>query len=206
VTVTKTVGEGIIRRLTELGANDLGENRVAAAEPKIAALPGPTWHLIGHLQQNKVRRAVRLFPWIHSIDSIALLERVARIAREEDRRPRVLLQVEISGEPDRHGVSIENAPALAEFAATAEVSNSVETVGMMGMASLVEDPEDARPAFRGLRELRDELAPRFPSGLPHLSMGMTNDFEVAIEEGSTMVRVGRALVAGATEDTENSKG
>ncbi|MFG0318070.1 MAG: YggS family pyridoxal phosphate-dependent enzyme [Planctomycetota bacterium JB042] len=206
VSVTKTVGQGIIRRLIDLGATDLGENRVAVAEPKIEALSGPdgpTWHLVGHLQSNKVRRAVRSFSWIHSVDSVGLLDRIDRVAREESRRPRLLLQVNVADEAQKHGVDVEALPALADRAAAAD---AVETVGLMAMAPFGDEPEASRRWFARLRELRDRFAPRFPGGLPHLSMGMTNDFEVAVEEGATLVRVGRALFDGVEADEAPSDG
>ncbi len=203
VSVTKTVGEGIIRRLIDLGATDLGENRVAAAEPKIEKIEallgpgGPTWHLIGHLQSNKVRRAVRSFSWIHSVDSVGLLDRIDRVAAEESRRPRLLLQVNVAGEAQKHGVDVDALPELADRAAAAD---AVETVGLMAMAPFGDEPEASRRWFARLRELRDRIAPRFDGGLPHLSMGMTNDFEVAVEEGATLVRVGRALFDGVEDE------
>lgn len=191
--------EGIIRRLIDLGATDFGENRIAAAEPKIEALSGPsgpTWHLIGHLQSNKVRRAVRMFSWIHSVDSVGLLDRIDSIAAEEGRRPTLLLQVNVAGEATKTGVEPDRLESLMKRAAAAK---SVDTVGLMCMAPFDDDAGRARSTFARLRELRDEYAPLLPGGLPHLSTGMTNDFEVAIEEGATLVRVGRALFEDVAE-------
>lgn len=196
VAVTKSVDRGITQRLIELGATDLGENRVQDAADKIAELPaGPTWHLIGHLQSNKARRAVRMFSWIHAVDSSPLLEQLDRVAREEGRRPRVLLQVNVSGEATKHGVTEEELPELVERAAAAR---GLEVAGLMTMAPLGAAPEAARPVFRRLRELRDAIRSDGVLGPPfqHLSMGMSEDFEVAVEEGATWVRVGSALFAG----------
>jgi pyridoxal phosphate enzyme (YggS family) len=197
VAVTKSVGASIIARLARAGASDLGENRIADAEQKIRALPaGPTWHLIGHLQSNKARRGVTLFPWIHSVDSVELLERLDRIAAEERiRPPTVLLQVNVSGEAQKHGVA---EAGLEELAARATRAAHLQVAGLMTMAPLSGDPEASRPVFRRLRELRDGLCASGAVGpaFRHLSMGMTDDFEVAVEEGATIVRVGRALFRG----------
>lgn len=197
VAVTKSVGPEIVRELLPLmGAADFGENRIADAEERAAAVPkGPTWHLIGHLQANKVRRALNLFPWIHSVDDIDLLTRIDRIAHEEGVRPRILLQVNVSGEASKSGCSPEAVRPLARAAAAAR---HLDVVGLMTMAPLDREPEASRPWFRGLRALRDELIATgdMPSGFVELSMGMTNDFEIAVEEGATLVRVGRALFSG----------
>lgn len=185
VVVTKEVGVPAIRAAFDCGVRDFGENRVQEAEDKIAQLsdlrPDVTWHMIGHLQSNKAGAALELFDIIHSIDSVRLAEILSR--RAEKNFP-VLLQVNVVGETTKSGF------ALGEVVDTAnEIGKlpNLKVMGLMTIAPLVSDPEEVRPVFRKLRELRDSL------GLEHLSMGMTDDFEVAIEEGATMLRVGRAI-------------
>jgi pyridoxal phosphate enzyme (YggS family) len=195
VGVTKTVGLDRIREAVACGVRALGENRVQEARTKVPEVPGVTWHLVGSLQRNKVKEALRLFEVIHSVDSLALAEELDRRSAEAvGRGPvEILLQVNISGEPQKHGVPPEEAP---DVAVQAQRLAGVKMRGLMGMAPLVGHPDEARPYFRRLRELRDRVAEALPgSGAIGLSMGMTDDFEVAIEEGATMVRVGRALFA-----------
>lgn len=199
VVVTKHRPLGILRRLIDLSVRTLGENRVQEAEPKIEALAGATtppleWHLIGHLQTNKARRAVTLFDWIHSIDDAALLERVDRIAGETGREPRVLLQLNVSGEVAKSGAA-SDADRAALFDAAARARH-VRVAGLMTMAPLDAEPETARPWFRMLHEIRDREAKRFGTDFRELSMGMSNDFEVALEEGATLVRIGSAFFSG----------
>jgi pyridoxal phosphate enzyme (YggS family) len=160
---------------------------------KIAAGPrGLDWHLIGHLQTNKAKKAAAAFPWIHSIDSLDLLVRVDRAAAEAAKRPFVLIQVDLAGEATKHGAPLEE---VANIVGAAERCEAARLVGLMLLPPFFDDPEDARPYFRRLRELRDMLV---ASGVPQstlaqLSMGMSHDFEVAIQEGATMVRVGTAI-------------
>jgi PLP dependent protein len=185
VVVTKEVGVSAIRAAFDCGTRDFGENRVQEAEGKIGQLaalkPDVTWHMVGHLQSKKARTAVELFDIIHSIDSVRLAEILSR--RAEKTFP-VLLQVNVSGEATKGGfVMGEIVNAVNEIK---KLSN-LKVMGLMTIAPLVADPEEARPVFRKLRELRDSLR------LEHLSMGMTDDFEVAVEEGATMLRVGRAI-------------
>ena len=167
------------------GLRDAGENRVQEAAPKIEVLAAqgvrPRWHLIGHLQSNKAKTASDLFAIIHSIDSLRIAEAISRRARE---RVPVLLEVNVAQEASKYGFLMDEVvPALPAIQALP----NLDVRGLMTVAPLVDDPEAARPVFRQLRELRDRL------GLRELSMGMTGDFEVAIEEGATMVRVGRAI-------------
>ena len=155
------------------------------ALPKIESLRGagvtPRWHLIGHLQTNKIRAAIEGFDILHSIDS----ERLARAISERAVRPvSVLIEVNVGGEASKFGVAPEDAPKLAEGIGGLP---NIDLRGLMTVAPQTDDPEGVRPVFRKLREMRDAI------GLPELSMGMTDDFEVAVEEGSTLVRVGRAL-------------
>ncbi len=193
IAVTKTVDPGRIREAASCGLREFGENRVQEARDKVPAVPGATWHLIGHLQRNKAKEALRLFAMIQSVDSRALAEEVSRRAAATQARIDVLIEVNISGETAKHGVAPEDAEALARDVAEL---GGVRLCGLMAMAPLVEDAEDTRPYFRRLRELRDRIRDAHPeAGVRELSMGMSNDFEVAVEEGATMVRVGRALFA-----------
>jgi len=168
-----------------------GENRVQEAAAKIPLCPHDLeWHLVGHLQSNKVRPAVRLFSVIHSVDSIPLLRRLDQIAGEEGRRLRVLLEVNVAGERSKFGFAPE---ALPEAVAEANRLPRLELVGLMTVPPICRDPEDVRPFFRALRELRDRCAEQSGTPLPELSMGMSADFEIAIAEGATMIRVGTDL-------------
>jgi len=192
IAVTKTVPPTTVRTAIELGLSDLGENRVQEAEMKIGALghEGIRWHLIGHLQRNKAGRAVQLFDRVHSVDDRPLAESLARRARESGRTMPVLIEVNVSGEASKFGVARGELLELAEGVAELE---GLRLEGLMTVGAPVERAEQARAGFAALRELRDRAASRIGRPLPHLSMGMSGDFEVAIEEGSTMVRVGTAL-------------
>ena len=195
--ISKTVPADRIGEAISAGLVDLGENRVQEAAtkiPELARMLGPaadrvTWHLVGNLQSNKARRAVELFSVIHSVDSFALADRLSRSATDLGRTTRVLIQVDLAGEPTKHGIVPEG---LAGLAAQVRALPGLTLCGLMTLPPLFEDPEDSRPDFQRLRAIRDELIAG-GINLPHLSMGMSNDFEVAIEEGATMVRVGRAL-------------
>jgi len=194
VAVTKTVGVDRIREAVASGLRVLGENRVQEARAKVPEVPGVTWHLVGSLQRNKVKEALQWFEVIHSVDSLSLAEEISRRAEGRSSSPvEVLVQVNISGEPQKHGVPPEEAAGVV---AQALRLPGLRVRGLMGMGPLVPDPEAARPYFRRLRETRDRLREALRvAGLEDLSMGMTDDFEVAIEEGATIVRVGRALFA-----------
>ena len=186
VGVTKTHPVDVARAAVAAGIARLGENRVQEAEPKVFAVPQAEWHFIGRLQSNKVRRAVRLFPVIHSVDSSDLLERVDRVAAEEGREPQVMLEVNVSGEGTKAGMT---EAALASV----EAPRHVHLVGLMTMAPVGATDAEARAVFGRLRQLRDELAERIGIGLPELSMGMSSDAEAAAAEGATLVRIGTAL-------------
>ena len=189
VAVTKTWPPEVCRSAIHVGLTALGENRVQEALPKIAGLPDAEWHLVGHLQSNKVRAAVGAFTWIHSVDSVALLRRMDAAAHDLHRAPRALLQVNLTGEPQQHGfASAELASAGVRTAITA--LRHVRVVGLMAIARAVGDP---RPDFAELRAVRDQLQQRLGSPLPELSMGMSGDHLVAVEEGATLVRIGTAL-------------
>lgn len=195
IAISKTHPASVIKRVIEFGALDVGENRVQEAEEKIAELgrDAARWHLVGHLQANKARRAVNLFDVIHSLDSVDLARRLDRLCQEEGREKlAVLVQVDLGQEETKSGVDESELTHLVEGLGPLR---RLELTGLMTLPPFFDDPEQSRPFFRRLRQLRDELAARgaFGAGIGELSMGMTNDFEVAIEEGATMVRVGTAI-------------
>ena len=185
VAVAKGFEALAIRAAFDCGIRNFGENRVQEAEGKIGQLsdlePDVAWHMVGHLQSNKAKTALEIFDIIHSVDSIRLAGVLSR--RAEKTLP-VLLQVNVSGEAPKSGFSVDEVARVVD-----EVRRlaNLEVIGLMTIAPLVANPEDVRPVFRKLGGLRDSL------GLEHLSMGMTDDFEVAIEEGATMLRIGRAI-------------
>jgi len=193
VAVTKTVAVEGVRAGVAAGLTILGENRVQEAEAKIAAVGGATWHLVGPLQSNKARRAVEAFDVIETVDSVALAERLDRITGETrgtlGRLP-VLLQVNVDDDPAKSGFQPEELEtALDAIAALGRL----EVRGLMTVGRLVASAEAARPTFASLRGLSERLRGRAPGLGPELSMGMTDDYPVAVEEGATIVRVGRAL-------------
>ena len=205
VAVTKYAELPWVHRLVELGVRNLAESRPQQLVERSEQLPSDIrWHLIGHVQRNKVKQVLPRTVLIHSVDSLRLLERIAEVAAETSshfvgsapadhpNRPRVLLEINVSGESAKDGLSI--AELTLQWDALQAVPN-VDIVGLMTMAPLADDPEAARPVFRELRQLRDTLAAR---AAPHvklteLSMGMSGDFVVAIEEGTTLVRIGSRL-------------
>jgi PLP dependent protein len=185
IAVSKTVEIERIKRATEAGVKALGENRVQEAKDKVAVLGRPVpWHLIGSLQTNKAKDAVQLFDWIHSVDREELARELDRRAHQAERRVRVLVQVNIGLEPQKGGVQpAELKPLLDAITGC----RNLDVRGLMCIPPATESAEASRMFFRRLRELRDA------AGLEHCSMGMSGDFEVAIEEGATMVRVGTAI-------------
>lgn len=197
--VSKTQPAEAIRVAYEAGVRHFGENRVQEWEGKRAALGDlqATWHLVGHLQSNKAARAAGLFHSVDSLDDFALAQRLdrARDGQDDKRKLRVLVEVRVEEEESKSGVKAEEASALIEKAAAL---SHLEVAGLMCIPPFLEDAEDVRPYFRRLRELRDSLAQRIGCELPVLSMGMSHDFEVAIEEGATEVRVGTALFGSRT--------
>lgn len=193
VAVCKTVDRPAVDRAYALGLRDFGENRVQVARDKFGqGHPGDLrLHLIGSLQTNKAREAVRLFDMIHSVDRPSLIAELGRRAEQAGARLPILFEVNIAGEVTKQGAAPEAVP---ELLAEARRHPGLLPRGLMAMAPLVADPEDARPVFRALRQLSTRLRQANPDlELDQLSMGMTNDFEVAIEEGATIVRVGRAI-------------
>jgi len=194
IAVSKTFPIEAIREAYAAGQRDFGENRVQEGLQKIAVSTDLRirWHLLGHLQTNKARKAAPAFATIHSVDSVELLQKIDAAAAEEGRSPALLIQVDLAGEATKFGVPPEDVPRLFDAAAGCR---SARVAGLMALPPVPESPEDARPWFRKLRDLRDEwLAAGVPASmLTELSMGMSADFEVAIQEGSTMVRVGTAI-------------
>jgi PLP dependent protein len=176
----------------EAGLTTLGENRVQEAGAKVAAVAGAVWHLIGPLQSNKARRALETFDVIETVDSVELAERLDRLSAEvqPNRRMPILLQVNVDVDPAKAGFQPDDLePALEGVLAL----DRLDVRGLMTVGRLLERPEDARPTFRALRMLAERLRGRWPGLGPALSMGMSDDYQVAVEEGATIVRVGRAL-------------
>lgn len=194
VAVSKTYDADHVRAAIAAGQLDFGENKVQEGLQKVAELPDTRirWHVIGHLQSNKARKAAEVFDWIHAVDSVSLLTKIDEAARAAGRRPRVLVQVDLAGEETKFGAQPAEVPGI--FAA-AEKLDAAEMVGLMLLPPAAADPEDARPWFRRLVALKDTLVAQGvpPAKLVELSMGMSHDFEVAIEEGATIVRVGSAI-------------
>ncbi len=192
VAVSKTVEPARILEAIEAGQRDFGENRVQEALDKIPRLPAVRWHMVGHLQRNKARRVVGRFELIHSVDSLKLVDVLDRLGRERGFVVRALVEVNVGGEASKSGVAPEDLPALLDHAAGRE---GLAIEGLMTVPPWAEDPQDARPFFAALARLRDResRAARPAVRLEHLSMGMSHDFEVAIEEGATIVRVGTAI-------------
>lgn len=200
VAVTKTVDAGAARALVELGVTDIGENRVQEAQRKHEALSDleVTWHMIGHLQRNKVKYAFRIFTLIHSVDSLRLGRAISKRGEFEGRTMPVLVQVNVSGEESKHGLPADSAAdAIREMAGLPRLA----VRGLMTMAPFVDDAETVRPVFARLRELSEQVAGLDLPGveITDLSMGMTQDYEVAVEEGATLVRIGSALFRGVAD-------
>jgi pyridoxal phosphate enzyme (YggS family) len=193
VVVTKTVAPDRIREAVAAGATILGENRVQEAKEKIEQLGSiARWHLIGHLQSNKAKYAVKLFDLIHSVDSLDLAQEIDRQAAKAVKVQNVLIEVNIAGEASKSGVSAADARLLVREASKLR---NISIKGLMTMPPFSENPEDARPYFRKLREVAANMTKENIPGasMQELSMGMSGDFEVAVEEGATMVRVGTAI-------------
>lgn len=195
IAISKTHPAAVLRRVIGFGAVDIGENRVQEAEQKITEIgrDQARWHLVGHLQANKARRAVNLFDCIHSLDSLDLARRLDRLCAEEAREKiSILIQVDLGHEETKSGIDEAGVDDLVDELGPL---GRLELIGLMTLPPFFDDPEQSRPFFRRLRELRDQLAARgaFGNRKGELSMGMTHDFEVAIEEGATMVRIGTAI-------------
>ena len=192
IAVTKTHGAEVVREAYDAGLNIVGENKVQeAAWKKPASVTGPLWHLIGHLQGNKVRHALELFDFIQSVDSVKLLSRINQIAQEIGASPHILLELNVAGVASKTGMSPKELDAAIRE--LMENCPRITLEGFMTMAPFSTNPEAARPYFRRLRELRDETERKYGIVLPRLSMGMSNDYEVAVEEGATWLRLGTVL-------------
>lgn len=189
VCVTKEAALEDVKEVIGLGVTDIGENRVKSALSKYKAIGEKTkWHLIGHLQTNKARDAVKIFSLIHSLDSLKLASALDGEAKKAGKVQDALVQVNVSGEESKFGIRPDETPS---FLKELRLYPNINILGLMTIAPEVAVSEEARPYFRQLRELRDSIG-----GLKELSMGMTGDFEVAIEEGATLIRVGRAIFNG----------
>jgi pyridoxal phosphate enzyme (YggS family) len=196
IAVTKTRTPQEVISVCQAGVRDIGENRVGEAEdkqPKVD-LSGISWHMVGHLQSRKSKRAIEVFDILHSLDSVKLARGLDRLADEREMVLPVLIEVNVSGEASKYGFSLSDRGALDPAVDQILSLSHLRVEGLMTVAFVAEDPEEVRPVFAKLRALRDTFRLQFPqSEWKHLSMGMTDDFEIAIEEGATMVRIGRAL-------------
>ncbi len=204
VAVSKTVEPARVEEAIKAGVKILGENYVQEAQKKIEAIGHSVeWHFIGHLQTNKAKYAVRLFDCVHSVDNLSLAEELNRLALKQGRVLPVLLQVSLSGEETKFGAAEEEVFRLAETLSGLE---GVAVKGLMTMPPFFDNPEESRPYFAALRRLRDRIAEKnFPRiSMGDLSMGMSNDFEIAIEEGATLVRVGTAIFGSRPRHTTPS--
>jgi pyridoxal phosphate enzyme (YggS family) len=195
VAVSKTFPIDAVREAYAAGHRDFGENRVQEALEKISAsqdLPDARWHLLGHLQSNKARKAAPAFAMIQSVDSSDLLQKLDAAAAESGRAPELLVQVDLAGEDTKYGISPTEVPQILDAAVQCRAAR---VVGLMTLPPIPDTPEDSRPWFRRLQDLREEwLAAGVPAGLlREMSMGMSGDFEVAVQEGATIVRVGTAI-------------
>ena len=193
VAVSKTVDADRVRQAVEAGVKCLGENYIQEAQKKIADLgPGIDWHFIGHLQTNKAKVAVRWFDLIHSVDSLRLAEELNRVARQQKKILPILLQVNLGQEETKFGAKESEVIRMLEKISHLE---GISVKGLMAMPPFIEDPEESRPFFKELKKMAEAIArQRIPAiGMEELSMGMSNDFEAAIEEGATLVRVGTAI-------------
>ncbi len=209
VAVTKTRSLGEIIAAHGCGLRHFGENRIEALERKVPHLKqsfsqdGALWHMIGHIQSRKASRAVASADVVHSVDSIKLARRLDRFAKETGHKLPVLLELNVSGEESKYGFAAATAEERDRFLVEIQALEPLDSLvydGLMTMAPLVEDAESTRPVFRGLRELRDHMVETLSFGnWQELSMGMTDDFEIAIQEGATMVRIGRAIFGPRTE-------
>jgi pyridoxal phosphate enzyme (YggS family) len=196
VGVTKTVSPRVAAIAFELGLHELGESKPQELWKKAAAMPAAKWHFVGHLQRNKIDRTVPLVRLVHSADSLRLLEALDAFGRKQNMPVAVLAEVNCGREASKGGFAPEELPALFEKLASLP---GISVQGLMTMAPFFYDPRQCRPVFTELRELRDRLSASTGLPLPHLSMGMSNDFEVAIEEGATLVRIGTTLFENLAE-------
>ena len=192
IAVGKTFPAAVVAEVVSAGAVDLGENRVQEAVAKKPDVAGARWHLIGPLQRNKARAALEVFDVVHTLDRPDIADRLQYLLAEHwpERRLEVLIEVNVGSEPQKAGALPEHAAELLQHALGCD---RLSVRGLMAIPPWGQDPEESRPYFRALRELRDDLQQQVGAALPHLSMGMSHDFELAIAEGATMVRVGTAI-------------
>ena len=191
VAVSKTFPAAAVQAAYDAGQRMFGENRVQELTEKASETPADCdWHLVGHLQRNKVKHALQYANWIHSLDSVRLAERIDSVAGELETRPAVLIEVNVLGEESKYGVSFEEARTLLE---TCLDCSNFDIVGLMTIAPYGVDYSTLHRVFASLRELRDTLQAEFDTELPELSMGMSNDYEAAIQEGATIIRIGSAI-------------
>jgi PLP dependent protein len=199
IAVSKTKPLALVKIAYDLGITNFGENRVQEALLKIAEFHPSNlrWHMIGHLQSNKVNKVVGAFDTVQSVDSLYLAEALNRSAASLNQRLPVLLEINVAAEPSKAGMLLAEVPALAQQIVTLP---HLDVQGLMTVAPLVDDPEQVRPVFRALRALRDQLCAQMPHiSWQHLSMGMTDDYAIAIQEGATIIRVGRAIFGERTQ-------
>jgi PLP dependent protein len=196
--VSKYVTSEIAQALHEAGCSDLGESRPQQLIEKTGCLTDDaiTWHLIGHLQRNKARRMVELADWIHSVDSLKLLETIAGYSQQTGRTPNLLIEVNVSGDSEKHGFKVDE---LAEGWPAIAAVPGIRICGLMAMAGIDADRSATQAQFAAVRRLRNEIQDHFGSPLPELSMGMSGDFDIAIQEGATMIRVGSRLFEGVVD-------
>jgi PLP dependent protein len=187
IAVSKKVDPDSIRSAVDAGVNDFGENYIQEARAKIEMLPDTLcWHMIGHLQMNKIKYVPRLFDYVHSVDRQEVLDGLEKLGKPLS----LLFEVNLSGEPQKHGATVDGVKHMLESVGSLR---NVKPVGLMTMAPYTDKPEEVRHIFAGLRRLLEEVNQRFALEMTELSMGMSSDFQVAIEEGATMVRIGTAL-------------
>ena len=193
--VSKTFPASDVLEAYHAGQKEFGENRVQELEQKVPVLPKDiVWHLIGHLQSNKAAKAAELADWVHSVDSVKLVNKLSDAAQKAGKTLKILLEVNVSGEESKYG--IRSGEELFQVAEAAVSAPAIEWKGLMTMAPAGADGEELKAVFSGLRKMRDELEEKFKIKLPELSMGMSGDYPAAIAEGSTIVRIGTAIFGG----------
>jgi len=195
IAVTKYVTTDKVIEAFNSGIKDFGENKAQDAEKKLNELPenirlNSTWHFLGHLQTNKVKKVVGKFDYIHSVDSLKIAQEIAKYAKQEQIRQKILIQVNAAKEETKYGMDIEEVKEVFKELISLE---GIEVVGLMNIAPLAGNEESLRKQFRQIKELRDKLEKLYNCKLPELSMGMSNDYKLAIEEGSTMIRIGQLI-------------
>lgn len=193
--VSKTFPASDVLEAYQAGQREFGENRVQELEQKVPVLPGDiVWHLIGHLQSNKAAKAAELADWVHSVDSVKLVNKLSDAAQKAGKTLKILLEVNVSGEESKYG--IRSAEELYQVAEAAVSAPAIEWKGLMTMAPADAQGEELKAVFSGLRQMRDELEQKYSVKLPELSMGMSGDYPAAIAEGATIVRIGTAIFGG----------